>query len=86
MVSVEDDDLAGLEDLSSDGEDDNYEVELTDGETASSGIPSVRKPNKKRARGIFFLSNNSTLLVYDKDLVMIIKLLPFHFTLKISRG
>ncbi|PSS11200.1 CHD3-type chromatin-remodeling factor PICKLE like [Actinidia chinensis var. chinensis] len=50
MVSVEDDDLAGLEDVSSDGEDDNYEAELTDGETASSGIPAGRRPYKKKAR------------------------------------
>uniref|UniRef100_A0A2N9GHG6 CHD subfamily II SANT-like domain-containing protein n=1 Tax=Fagus sylvatica TaxID=28930 RepID=A0A2N9GHG6_FAGSY len=50
MVSVEEDDLAGLEDVSSDGEDDNYEAELTDGETTSSGAPPGRKPNKKKAR------------------------------------
>ncbi|XP_061964323.1 CHD3-type chromatin-remodeling factor PICKLE-like isoform X3 [Populus nigra] len=50
MVSVEDDDLAGLEDVSSDGEDDNYEAELTDGETTSSGIQTVRRPYKKKAR------------------------------------
>ncbi|PRQ42235.1 putative DNA helicase chromatin regulator PHD family [Rosa chinensis] len=55
MVSVEDDDLAGLEDVSSDGEDDNYEAEVTDGETASSGplsgnLSAGRKPNKKRSR------------------------------------
>ncbi|KAF5726268.1 CHD3-type chromatin-remodeling factor PICKLE isoform X2 [Tripterygium wilfordii] len=50
MVSVEDDDLAGLEDVSSDGEDDNYEVELTDGETASYGIQVGRKLHRKRAR------------------------------------
>lgn len=56
MVSVEDDDLAGLEDVSSDGEDDNYEAELTDGETTSSGIQAGKRPYKKRARGssIFF--------------------------------
>ncbi|KAI3496320.1 hypothetical protein L1887_38677 [Cichorium endivia] len=36
MVSVEDDDLAGLEDVSSDA-DDNYEAELSDGEN-SAGI------------------------------------------------
>ncbi|XP_052209681.1 CHD3-type chromatin-remodeling factor PICKLE-like [Diospyros lotus] len=46
MVSVEEEELAGLEDVSSDGEDDNYEVELTDGETA----PPGRKPNRKRSR------------------------------------
>ncbi|KAI3691207.1 hypothetical protein L2E82_49427 [Cichorium intybus] len=34
MVSVEDDDLAGLEDVSSDA-DDNYEAELSDGENFS---------------------------------------------------
>ncbi len=37
MVSVEDDDLAGLEDVSSDNEDDNYEAELSDGEAAAPG-------------------------------------------------
>ncbi|CAN1325301.1 CHD3-type chromatin-remodeling factor PICKLE [Linum perenne] len=49
MVSVEDDDLAGMEDLSSDGEDDNYEADLTDGET-SSGTQAGRRPYRKRAR------------------------------------
>lgn len=56
MVSVEEDDLAGLEDVSSDGEDDNYEADMTDGETASSGTASLRKPYRKKARGIFSLS------------------------------
>lgn len=50
MVSVEEDDLAGLEDVSSDGEDDNYEAELTDNETASTGAATVRRPYRKRAR------------------------------------
>ncbi|KAF5461360.1 hypothetical protein F2P56_017465 [Juglans regia] len=50
MVSVEEDDLAGLEDVSSDGEDDNYEAELTDGETTATGAPSGRKPYKKKSR------------------------------------
>ncbi|KAH9760402.1 CHD3-type chromatin-remodeling factor PICKLE [Citrus sinensis] len=50
MVSVEEDDLAGLEDVSSEGEDDNYEADLTDGDTTSSGTQPGRKPNKKRSR------------------------------------
>nr|XP_028962582.1 CHD3-type chromatin-remodeling factor PICKLE isoform X1 [Malus domestica] len=52
MVSVDDDDLAGLEDVSSDGEDDNYEAEVMDGETSSSGTVSggKRLPNRKRSR------------------------------------
>ncbi|KAF7149908.1 hypothetical protein RHSIM_Rhsim02G0208200 [Rhododendron simsii] len=50
MVSVEEDDLAGLEDVSSDGEDDNYEAELTDGETTSTGLPTGRRPYRKKAR------------------------------------
>ncbi|KAL6345794.1 hypothetical protein AAG906_017546 [Vitis piasezkii] len=50
MVSVEEDDLAGLEDISSEGEDDNYEADLTDGETTSAGVPSGRKPYRKKAR------------------------------------
>ncbi|KAK6927610.1 SNF2, N-terminal, partial [Dillenia turbinata] len=49
MVSVEEDDLAGLENVSSD-EDDNYEAELTDGEAASSGTQAGRKPHRKKAR------------------------------------
>lgn len=53
MVSVEEDDLAGLEDVSSDGEDDNYEAELTDNETASVGAAAVKKTYRKRSRGIF---------------------------------
>lgn len=60
MVSVEDDDLAGLEDVSSDGEDDNYEADHTDGtdgtdgETAEAETQPVRKPYKKRARGMVY--------------------------------
>ncbi|TYI72123.1 hypothetical protein E1A91_D07G037500v1 [Gossypium mustelinum] len=50
MVSVEEDDLAGLEDVSSDGEDDNFEAELTDGDTTSSGTQSGRRPYRKRNR------------------------------------
>ncbi|KAL4560242.1 hypothetical protein LXL04_032392 [Taraxacum kok-saghyz] len=48
MVSVEDDDLAGLEDVSSDA-DDNYEVELSDGEN-SAGTAPVKKPYRKKTR------------------------------------
>ncbi|KAL9226735.1 hypothetical protein vseg_002510 [Gypsophila vaccaria] len=50
MVSVEDDDRAGLEDVSSEGEDDNYEAELSDDETLSSGAPSSKRGSRKRAR------------------------------------
>ncbi|KAF2287266.1 hypothetical protein GH714_039485 [Hevea brasiliensis] len=50
MVSVEEDDLAGLEDVSTEGEDDNYEADLTDSETASSGTQTGRKPYRKKAR------------------------------------
>ncbi|MBA0703532.1 hypothetical protein Golax_015850 [Gossypium laxum] len=50
MVSVEEDDLAGLEDVSSDGEDDNFEAELTDGDTTSSGTQSGRRAYRKRNR------------------------------------
>lgn len=53
MVSVEDDDLAGLEDVSSDN-DDNYEAELSDGEN-SAGLASTKKPYKKKARGKYFI-------------------------------
>lgn len=49
MVSVEEDDLAGLEDVSSD-EDDNYEAELTDGDSNSTGTTTTRRPYKKKAR------------------------------------
>ncbi|CAL5390249.1 unnamed protein product [Camellia sinensis] len=48
MVSVEDEDLAGLEDVSSEGEDNNYEAELTDEETAASGILTGRRPYRKK--------------------------------------
>nr|GEV04428.1 CHD3-type chromatin-remodeling factor PICKLE-like [Tanacetum cinerariifolium] len=48
MVSVEDDDLAGLEDVSSDA-DDNYEVEISDGEN-SAGTAPVRKHTRKKSR------------------------------------
>lgn len=53
MVSVEEDDLAGLEDVSSDGEDDNYEAELTDGDSNSTGITTARRPYKKKARSMY---------------------------------
>ncbi|CAL5335517.1 unnamed protein product [Camellia sinensis] len=42
MVSVEDENLAGLEDVSSEREDNNYEAELTDEETTASGILTGR--------------------------------------------
>lgn len=61
MVSVEEDDLAGLEDVSSDGEDDNYEAELTDNETASFGATAVKKPYRKRSRGLI----NCLLILVD---------------------
>ncbi|CAH1442278.1 unnamed protein product [Lactuca virosa] len=48
MVSVEDDDLAGLEDVSSDA-DDNYEAELSDGENSAGATP-VKKPYRKKTR------------------------------------
>ncbi|KAK4277229.1 hypothetical protein QN277_015253 [Acacia crassicarpa] len=50
MASVEEDDLAGLEDVSSDGEDDNYEADLTDGDSNSTGTTSGRRPYRKKAR------------------------------------
>lgn len=53
MVSVEDDDLAGLEDVSSDNEDDNYEAEISDGEAAGPGPQPGKRPYRKRARGLF---------------------------------
>jgi len=53
MVSVEEDDLAGLEDVSSD-EDDNYEAELTDGDSNSTGTTTTtRRPYKKKARSTY---------------------------------
>ncbi|XP_014500993.1 CHD3-type chromatin-remodeling factor PICKLE isoform X2 [Vigna radiata var. radiata] len=60
MVSVEEDDLAGLEDVSSDGEDDNYEAELTDGDSNSTGTgtTTAKRPYKKKARSMcHFLIN-----------------------------
>lgn len=51
MVSVDDDDIAGLEDVSSDGEDDTYEADINDGETFN-GIVSGRRPYRKRSRGM----------------------------------
>ncbi|KAI8011226.1 Ubiquitin carboxyl-terminal hydrolase 18 [Camellia lanceoleosa] len=50
MVSVEDEDLASLEDVSSEGEDNNCEAELTDEETAASGILTGRRPYRKKIR------------------------------------
>ncbi|XP_050891252.1 CHD3-type chromatin-remodeling factor PICKLE isoform X2 [Lathyrus oleraceus] len=39
-----------LEDVSSDGEDDNYEVALTDGDSNSTGTTTAKRPSKKKAR------------------------------------
>lgn len=64
MVSVEDDDLAGLEDVSSDGEDDNYEADLTDGDTTSSGAQPGRRPNRKKSRGIFFCTSSTLMTIF----------------------
>ncbi|OVA08625.1 SNF2-related [Macleaya cordata] len=51
MVSVEEDDLAGLEDVSSDGEDDGNEGDWIYAEMISSGTASGRKlHSKKKAR------------------------------------
>ncbi|CAA0841965.1 CHD3-type chromatin-remodeling factor PICKLE [Striga hermonthica] len=50
VVSVEEDDLAELEDMATDGEDDNYEAELTDTEVASTGAASTRRPRRKRTQ------------------------------------
>lgn len=48
MVSVDDDDLAGLEDISSNGEDDNYEAEHTDDGTDSEMVEAEARPSKKK--------------------------------------
>lgn len=71
MVSVDDDDLAGLEDVSSDGEDDNYEAEPTDDGTDGEVIVEaeaapVRKPYKKKARGKIYVPS-SVLVVEQMD-------------------
>ncbi|OWM72377.1 hypothetical protein CDL15_Pgr018262 [Punica granatum] len=50
MVSIEDDDLVGLEDVSSDNEDDDYEVELSDGKPVAPGPQPGKRPYRKRAR------------------------------------
>lgn len=68
MVSVDDDDLAGLEDVSSDGEDDNYEVDHTDDGTDGEVVVEaeaapVRRPYKKKARGIICVP--SSVLVIE---------------------
>ncbi|KAL5071495.1 hypothetical protein RYX36_022382 [Vicia faba] len=43
-------DFSRLEDVSSDGEDDNYEVDLTDGDSNSTGTTTAKRPSKKKAR------------------------------------
>ncbi|KAL3843998.1 hypothetical protein ACJIZ3_001401 [Penstemon smallii] len=49
MVSVEEDDLAGLEDVHSEWEDDNYEAESSDDETGATGAATSRRPQRKKA-------------------------------------
>jgi chromodomain-helicase-DNA-binding protein 4 len=51
LVSIEEDDLAGLEDVSSDG-DESYEAESTDGEAAGQGVQTGRRPYRRKGRGI----------------------------------
>ncbi|KAG8381709.1 hypothetical protein BUALT_Bualt05G0000900 [Buddleja alternifolia] len=48
MVSVEQDDLACFDDVSSDGEDNTYESELADNDTALAGATTIRRPHRKR--------------------------------------
>lgn len=57
MVSVDDDDLAGLEDISSNGEDDSFDAEHSDDGTDSEIIEAtlVRRPSKKKSRGKSYL-------------------------------
>ncbi|XXG40563.1 hypothetical protein AAC387_Pa01g1247 [Persea americana] len=50
IASTEEDDLAGLEDVSSDDEEDNNEAEWIDSEMISSGNVSGRKGSKKKSR------------------------------------
>ncbi|KAF5949590.1 hypothetical protein HYC85_011583 [Camellia sinensis] len=64
MVSVEDEDLAGLEDVSSEGENNNYEAELTDEETAASGILTGRRPYRKKICGIVLCSYSGACQTY----------------------
>ncbi|VYS53442.1 unnamed protein product [Arabidopsis thaliana] len=49
LVSIEEDDLAGLEDVSSDG-DESYEAESTDGEAAGQGVQTGRRPYRRKGR------------------------------------
>ncbi|CAH8390357.1 unnamed protein product [Eruca vesicaria subsp. sativa] len=49
VVSVEEDDLAGLEDVSSDG-DESYEAESTDGEAPGQGNQTSRRPYRRKGR------------------------------------
>ncbi|KAL5724023.1 DNA helicase [Ranunculus cassubicifolius] len=50
MVSVDDDDLAGLEDASSDGDDDFNEADYIDAEMISAGSVPGRKPQLQRKK------------------------------------
>lgn len=49
---MEEDDLAGLEDVSSDG-DESYEAESTDNEAPGQGNQTGRRPYRRRGRGIY---------------------------------
>lgn len=51
MVPFQGDDFGGLEDVSSDSEDDNYEADLTDDDSNSTGTTTARRPYKKKAHG-----------------------------------
>ncbi|KAK7260935.1 hypothetical protein RIF29_27236 [Crotalaria pallida] len=46
------DGFAGPEDVSSDGEDDNYEADLTDDSSNSTGTVSTRRPHKRKVQAI----------------------------------
>lgn len=63
MVFAEDDDLAGLEDVSSDAEED--EAEWIDSEAFPSGNAQARKihGSRKKHRGMFFIFQFGTFLI-----------------------
>lgn len=54
-----------LEDVSSDGEDDNYEVALTDGDSNSTGTTTAKRPSKKKARSIYQYLLIISLMIMD---------------------
>lgn len=65
MVSFKGKIFSHLEDVSYDGEDDNYEVNLTNGDSNSTGTTTAKRPSKKKPRSIYQYLLIISLMIMD---------------------